>query len=439
MSIAKILYQSIVWKSLLYLATFILNILIARHFEAAVSGNIYYIINLFSFVHLVTSLSMESGIIYFGATSAISPAKLFNFSILWTLVAGVLLWLAMSLFIKTSSPFTTLAQLKIFGLLFICGNLLYNYSSYLFYAQRNFLIPNIISLCFTVLLIIALPGNGWSVFTKINDANYFYLYFLFFTVQGVVTALAFYVLKLKKVNFSRPSKLDLKKLFRYSLLAWLCNIIFFLLYRIDYWFVEKYCSTEALGNYIQVSKLGQTFFLLPSMIATAILPLAVTENKETMARWLALISRFFLYSYAFICLIIILIGKWLFPVIFGESFTAMYPAFIWLTPGILSLSTLFTLTAYNAGKNKLKDNMLGCLYALILVIAGNWLFVPVYGINAAAAVSSIGYIVYHVYLLIDFKKENSSGILQFFVFKWEDITALKKLLTLSKNKHGINQ
>jgi len=433
MPIAKILYQSIVWRGLLYLATFLLNILIARHFEAALSGSIYYIINIFSLVHLVAGLSMESGIIYFGASTAINPAKLFNFSVLWTFIAGLILWLMMILFVTTSYPYISLADLKIFGLFFICGNLLYSYSASLFYAQKNFLVPNVISLCLTLLLILALPYNGSSFFSGITDANYFFIYFLFFIVQGVCTALAFYLLRIKKLHFTQPSKSDLQKLFRYSLLAWLGNIIFFLLYRIDYWFVEKYCSTEALGNYIQVSKLGQLFFLLPSMIATAILPLTATENKETMAHWLALISRFFLYFYAVISLFLLLTGYWLFPKVFGESFTGMYGAFIWLIPGILSLSTLYTLTAYNAGKNKLKTNMLGCLYALIVVIAGNWWLVPVYGINAAAAVSSVGYIVYQVYLLNDFKKENSTGILQFFVFKFEDIRALKKILT-SSNK-----
>ena len=433
MSIAKILYQSIVWRGLLYLATFLLNILIARHFEAAVSGSIYYIISIFSLIHLVCSLSMESGIIYFGSTAEISPSKLFHFSILWTLVAGLLLWLIISVFLKVSYPYITPEQLKIFSILFICGNLLYNYSASLFYAQRNFLVPNVISLSLTLLLIIALPFNGSSFLPGITDANYFIIYFLFFTAQGICTTLAFYLLRIKKIKFAPLSKFDLKKLFRYSLLAWVGNIIFFLLYRIDYWFVEKYCSTEALGNYIQVSKLGQLFFLLPSMLATAILPLTVSENKETMARWLALISRCFVNFYALVCMFLIFTGNWLFPQVFGETFTSMYVAFIWLIPGILSLSTLFTLTAYNAGINKLKENMLGCLYALVVVIAGNCWLVPVYGINAAAGVSSVGYIIYQVYLLNDFKKENRTDISSFFVFKFEDIATLKNLM--KRNEH----
>ena len=185
MSIAKILYQSIVWRGLLYFATFILNILIARHFEAAVSGNIYYLITILSLVHLVAGLSIESGIIYFGTTTAISPIKLFNFSVVWTLIAGLLLWLLMAVFVRTSTPYISLTQIKIFSFFFICGNLLYNYSSSLFYAQKNFLVPNVISLCLTLLLIAALPNNALSLFAGIDDANYFYIYFFYRLYESI--------------------------------------------------------------------------------------------------------------------------------------------------------------------------------------------------------------------------------------------------------------
>ena len=49
----------------------------------------------------------------------------------------------------------------------------------------------------------------------------------------------------------------LKIVIRYSLFALMANLIYFLVNRIDYWFVEHYCSAEDLGNYIQASKLAQ--------------------------------------------------------------------------------------------------------------------------------------------------------------------------------------
>ncbi|HSN62425.1 MAG TPA: polysaccharide biosynthesis C-terminal domain-containing protein, partial [Ferruginibacter sp.] len=402
----------------------------ARHFEAAISGSIYYIINIYAFIHLVSSLSMESGIIYFGSKKEIETSKLFNFSVLWTFLIGIILWILMTTVIDFSYQNISRSLLITSGLTFICGNLLYNYSAGLFYAQQNFMIPNVISLFFNMLLVIILPYHAFTLFPAITADNYFYFYFFSFIAQGLCTVIAFKILYQKQINLHLPSNAEFKKLFQFSLLALSGNIVFFLLYRIDYWFVEKYCSGIELGNYIQVSKLGQLFFLLPSILATAIFPLTASDKKESIYKGLALVSRLFLFFYTIVCLILIFIGHWFFPFIFGDTYTSMHVAFIYLVPGILALSTLYTLTAYNGGRNKQKVNIVGCVLALIVVVAGNFLFVPQYGINAAAAVSSIGYIVFQAYLLYDFKKEYSIKLSSFFIFRLDDINTLKKIMKL---------
>ena len=119
MPIAKSLFQSILWKGLVYLSTFVLNILIARHFEAAFSGTIYYIINIFSFVHLATALSLESGIIYTVSKKLIDPLKLLNFSLTWTIIVSLMLWLVMKTPGNSSYTGITTAQLHRYALYFI--------------------------------------------------------------------------------------------------------------------------------------------------------------------------------------------------------------------------------------------------------------------------------------------------------------------------------
>lgn len=428
MPIVRILYSNILWKGFFYFSTFLLNILIARVFEAALSGSIYYIINIYAFIHLISSLSMESGIIYFGSMKEIDTSKLLNFSLLWTFIVAIMLWILMTAFGNFSYRNISQTLIITSGLTFICGNLLYNYSAGLFYAQQNFMVPNVISLFFNMLLVIILPYHAFTLIPAVTAANYFYFYFFSFLAQGLCTVIAFTLLYQKKIDLHLPSQEEFKKLFRFSLLSFSGNIVFFLLYRIDYWFVEKYCSSMELGNYIQVSKLGQLFLLFPSILATAIFPLTASNQKESIYKGLALISRLFLFFYAIICLILILIGHWFFPFVFGETYASMHVAFIYLVPGILALSTLYTLTAFNGGRNKQKANLFGCILALIVVVAGNLLFVPLYGINAAAAVSSIGYIVFQAYVLYDFKKEYSVKLSSFFIFRLEDINQLKKIM-----------
>ena len=67
-----------------------------------------------------------------------------------------------------------------------------------------------------------------------------------------------------------------------------------------------------------------------------------------------------------------------------------------------------------------------------MILAGDIIFIPRYGINAAALVSSIGYIVYQVYVIVIFNREYQTTAADFFGFRisdWRDLkTDLAKLV-----------
>ncbi len=118
--------------------------------------------------------------------------------------------------------------------------------------------------------------------------------------------------------------MHIRLLIRYALLSLAANVIFFLVYRIDYWFVEKYCSAEELGNYIQVSKLGQMLLVIPTIISSVVFPHTagagseLTEMKHNIMR----IGRITTMFFSILFLITILSGKWLFPFVFGGTLLA---------------------------------------------------------------------------------------------------------------------
>jgi len=212
-------------------------------------------------------------------------------------------------------------------------------------------------------------------------------------------------------------------------MAFAGNIIYFLLYRIDYWFVAKYCTADQLGNYIQVSKLVHLFFIIPTILASAVFPLTAGGQKKDINNLLTLLSRSIFFIYLLICLVLVFTGKWIFPFVFGDSFSLMYQPFLLLIPGILSLSGLFTLTAYFAGKNQIKINITGSVYAVIVILIGDIIFIPHYGINAAALVSSIGYMIYQGYIIFVFKKEFDTSLYDLFIIRITDLKIIKKSLT----------
>src|SRR6202042_3662537 len=99
-------------------------------------------------------------------------------------------------------------------------------------------------------------------------------------LQGVTTAMIFFFQNISIPAVGFLSKAELRKLLRYSLFALASNIIFFLVYRVDYWFVKRFCSDNELGNYIQVSKIVQLFLILPLTIASIVFPYTAGETNK---------------------------------------------------------------------------------------------------------------------------------------------------------------
>jgi len=429
MHTGRIFLQSIFWRGLYYISAFIINILIARHFQASTSGSIYFIISVYSVAVLVSSLSLESGIIYFASKKQIPPAKLFSFSFLWSLFIGVVILLVMSKFAYTVSTTVSGTFLIISAVSFIGGNLLMTYCSGFFYANNNFMVPNVIFVMSTVFLALAIPYNGKSLMPGIDNENYFYVYMYAYAGQGLLLALFVQMKYIKTGVLNFLSWQEFRLLFNYCSMAFLANIIHLLLYRVDYFFVEKYCDPVQLGNYIQVSKLVNLFFILPTILASVVFPVTASGQKTDIIHILTVLSRCIFTTYFLVCMVLAVAGESFFPFVFGASFAQMYHPFLCLIPGILALSGIFTITAYFAGINKIRHNIIGSLLALMVILAGDIIFIPRYGITAAALVSSAGYLVYQVYVIFIINKEFGTKLRDFFIFRFSDMTQIKNYFT----------
>jgi len=265
MKFKQVIFSGIFWRGLYYATVLLLNIVVSRHFHAKGTGWIYYITNYFSLIILLASLSLESGMTYYGARNDVSKHKLASFSLLWSVAVTAIIGIVLLLFYHHPEGGYSVNQFILFAVTYTCGVMLTSFFSGLFYAQQNYIVPNCL-LAFTnivLALIILIPSRAAA-----EHSGHFLLrlYFLNFLLQGVLLAMAYLVKNRIFYRWSLPGISELKLLFRYSLLALFNNLLFFLLYRIDYWFVKNTCRNcieGDLGNYIQVSKIGQLFFLLP--------------------------------------------------------------------------------------------------------------------------------------------------------------------------------
>jgi O-antigen/teichoic acid export membrane protein len=196
--------------------------------------------------------------------------------------------------------------------------------------------------------------------------------------------------------------------------------------------VQKYCDKDALSNYIQVSKLGQLLVLVPGIIASVVFPYSIDDTGALSINKLQAICRIVCFVFIVFAAGVIATGYWVLPWIFGKGFGQMYTVMLCYLPGFLALSITVILSAYIAGKGMQRHNAIAAALALIIMLTGDILLIPNFGINAAALVSSLAYITCMVYALVLLHKKAKASVPDFFAVKRADISGLLSLLRKDK-------
>src|SRR5262245_6609408 len=135
MDLRKAIQDIILWRGLNFLSVLILNILLARVFEAADTGKIFFIINNLSLLILVLSFSVESGLGFYSAGRKIEEAQAGLLALLWC-VSAAFISLGIFSFFRLS-PLIGM-DMRNPAVFFVAGSLLTSFYSALFFAKEKF-------------------------------------------------------------------------------------------------------------------------------------------------------------------------------------------------------------------------------------------------------------------------------------------------------------
>lgn len=434
MSFEKLLRQSLIWRGFYFFTLLLLNVVLSRVLQAEGVGWVYYLTNFFSLILLIASLSMESAYTYYASGNVIHQNKLAWFSLLWTACIAVLLGIFLGIYfskIKHESKTVTQNYL-LYALTYICGILLINFFSVLFYARKNYFTPNIILGSVNFVLIV-----GMIIVQRYNYSHAFLVkgYFIAILIQGILLAGSFLYLNQGVTQFLLPQKPELRLLFKYAFIALTGNLLFFFMYKIDYWFVKYYCNANELGNYIQASKLSQMVLIIPQILASVIFPHASEGNKQNdVGNSILILFKVMLQIFIAFFIAVWVFGGSFFIQIFGNTFNQLHIPFLILLPGIFSISVSVLLAAFFSGNGLGKYNVIGTGLGLLIVVILDLLLINKYGIIGAAISSSVGYFGFMFYGLFQFKRLHPFHLKQLFAFHLNDWLWIKKVLFSKKQQ-----
>ncbi len=427
MTFNKQLFTNVLWRGVYYLTIFMLNIVIARSYEAAQSGWINYISNNFAFVLLFGSMSFDVAILYFGAAQKISIRKLTSFALLWSVLVSILFAITVHMYIDKNAMIQSKGLLKFAAINYFVGIIITNFFFNLFIIKEQILIPNVLLAAINVILICLVP-NTFLYCTWFDGETYLYFYYLAFSLQGIVLVIA-YLIQQGNIVMKLPNRQELLQLCKYAGVAFAGNLIFFLVYRVDYWLLNYYQHNAlALGNYIQASKLGQMLLIFSMVVSSTVFPQTASGQVEVVIHKLLTIIRNFIMLFILLFIVLLVLGSGSMTWVFGPSFYLMYKPLLYLLPGILCLNILSILSAYFGGINRTMVNVKGALLGLIVIIVLDVIYIKHYGIIAAAIISSIGYAVAMLYAIICFHKLHAIKWQQLLVVRISDFKWIPNLI-----------
>jgi O-antigen/teichoic acid export membrane protein len=441
MGLKKLLAQSIIWRCFYFFSILLVNVFLSRYMKAAGSGNLYYLTLIFSFAQTVLSLSAESGIIYFGSGRIIERNKFINLIGCWSFVAGLLTVCLTYVYFLIDHSFTKSEFFTycFYSFFYVCGQTLANYCLALYYTRDNYFLPNFLLALVNIIFVLIIPEKNYAASAQ-QVQHVIFLYFTTFFVAGLAVYISYIVNYKNEGSFSFPDKEHFIQFLKYVLAALTASVISFLVYKVDYVFVNysPVCTDADLGNYIQVSKLGQMFLVVPQIIASVVFPQTATGNERMrINNAIIVIARLFSQIFLVAFIVVILFGDWFFIKIFGESFNKMKVPMLVIIPGIFALSVSSLLSAYFSGTGKIKLNIYAGVLGLVIMVSGDYFFVFRYGIVAAAAVSTASYFADLIYLLAQFYKDYSIHWLEFIKWKKSDYNFLFNLIKKQVDKYSV--
>ena len=280
-STTSLVRNHILWRGLYFSSVLLINIGIARFFEAEKSGQLFFIVNNLALILLIVSISLESGSTFYISSGKVEAGLMANFSLVWATGASLVALGGWWLLLYFSRPdYLSDTAFLLSSFFFILGVLFTTYFTALFYAKKDFGLPNkILFGVNSALVILLIAGKNSPSFRS----HFIDIYFFSFFLQGIILRIFFFRKYASQEKLVFPGRSILKKVLRYSLVALIANLIYFLVNRIDYWFA---CNTIALQEtweiIFRLPKWPNLLFILPRNILGSLFPIFPLRKNQEM-------------------------------------------------------------------------------------------------------------------------------------------------------------
>jgi O-antigen/teichoic acid export membrane protein len=398
-----------------------LVVVIAKYFGPQVRGAMSVYNTTMYFATLIGCVGLGSAFTYFVASKKVSASACHTLSLLVSLFIGWIAYYFLESFSAYKSPRYFLGlngyKLQLIFAIQLCCLIYTTLVSAIFVGRQKPSIGIIAQVAQLILFLfflwhsfdIDIKGSSVEIQTNSILRNMLFAY-------GSVSIFLF-LLASFKLGFGLPHKLFEQNLAPYAGIVLLGNIIQTLCYRSDIWFLQwTHQPIADIGVYSIAALFAQMLWLLCGQVANAQYGL-VSANKNISTTAIVGIAKCLLWYSVALFVVGLGVAYFVVPYLFGKAFAASVPLAFILMPGAVLICGSVAVSIFNAGTNQVRFNVYGSLIGLAVCILGYLLFIPRYGVWAAAVVSSAAYAVTTLYYYWLFCKQKNVRLTDFFSLK----------------------
>jgi O-antigen/teichoic acid export membrane protein len=379
-------------------------------------------------------LGLGSALVYFVASKKITVQQG------WSAIAYLLFWMTLAIIALSFifqqmgwqhrlTPFKINNFSLFLFIIIVVANIAFQLISSLLNAANEFQVPLLvrtIQLLIFIGLIVTIHLQ-WISIKDVSILTYISLMvFLFVAMVITLSFYAFYKLNLGTVKIFR-SPVFLKVLLQFSLMAFACNTIQMLNYRLDIWFLQTYTAKEEIGIYSIATLCVQMLWLLPYQISNVYYTkFSAIKDQSNLPKLVAKLNSLLFYGAVIAFLIAFAASIFFIPFFFGIAFKKSALLLGLLLTGAICIAASMALSIFNASQDNLKVNLYSSIIGFFLCLILYPLMIKQWGVQGAAIASSISYTVTYLYLCFHFCKTEQ--------IKCSEMFSLRPLLELKRNK-----
>ena len=206
----------------------------------------------------------------------------------------------------------------------------------------------------------------------------------------------------------------------------LISLLLALLFRVDIYLVNHFLGPGLTGIYSISIVFAEMLQKVPNA-AGAVLFSKIGSRKQQLGDQLtATVCRFIFLFTLVLALTLVLSGKWLIPLLFGERFSGAYLPLVCMLPGVIAVASGSIINTNLWGRGYPLLTVIAPAVALSVNIGLNVLLIPAIGLVGAGLATSVAYTLWGVLIFGYFVRNSSLSFSELIWPKASDLLAFKQ-------------